>query len=128
MTDKEFRNVQPMLTRHGLYRVTPEPQADENGQVGGSTPRPYNHFYIADASNGVPATSVRPVVVDAETEGVYTCSTHRIYPHQDGEYIIQKPLERIGVADFYLLPILLFPGDKLTHLSGLEAITLDTQN
>ena len=118
-----------MLSGYGLYRVTPEPQAGENEQVSESTPRLYNHFFIADASNGVPATSVRPVVVvDDQGEGMYRCRTHRIYPQQDGEYIIQKPLERIGVADFYLLPILLFPGDKLTHLSGLEGITLDTNN
>ena len=118
-----------MLSGYGLYRVTPEPQAGENEQVSESTPRLYNHFFIADASNGVPATSVRPVVVvDDQGEGMYRCRTHRIYPDQSGEHIIPKPLEKIEMRDFYRFPILLFPGDKLTHLSGLEGITLDTKN
>ena len=118
-----------MLSGYGLYRVTPGPQACEDGGFRPSTSRAYTYFYITDASNGVPATSIRPVeVVDEQAEGMYHCRTYKIYPHQDGEHIISKSVERIEGVDLYRLPILLFPEDKLTHLSGLEGITLDTKN
>ena len=118
-----YRNVPPFIKGPGLHQVDAHPVVHDDGTLKKPN-RPYQHFLVQDTSNGSPNTTITPVTVE-ERDGRFVCSAYSIYAHQPASsYDISKPVEDIEPRDFNHLPVLLFPGDRLEHIGGLETVTL----
>jgi hypothetical protein len=124
MIQKEgYRNVLPFITEPGLHCVQAAQAMREDGTFG-HPKRPYYHFLVEDVSNGVSMTRITPVVVE-ERDGRFLCTPYTLYNHIPPQsYHIGKLTHEIVFPDFNSLPVLLFPGDKLKLVGGLEAVTL----
>ncbi|MEK6867732.1 MAG: hypothetical protein AABX98_02820 [Nanoarchaeota archaeon] len=121
-----YRNVgtvPPFITEQGLHYVNPAPVIHSDGTLRKPN-RPYEHFLVEDTSNGSPRTTIIPVLVE-ERGGVFHCQPHRIYAHQPTpSYDVHKPIDMLEPGDLFRLPVLLFPGDRLEHIGGLERVTI----
>ena len=118
----EYRNVPPFITGPGLHYIHAAPVWHNDGEQRKAN-RPYKHFFVEDISNGRPSTRITPVTVE-EKDGRYHCQPHKIYTHQPLQsYEIPKAIEYIEPNDFNTLPVLLFTGDTLELVGGLETVT-----
>lgn len=122
-----YRNVPPFITGPGLHYVDPMPVMHEDGELR-KPKRPYQHLLVQDTSNGAPRTTITPVTVE-ERDGMFICTPYRLYAHHPPQsYDVTRPIEEVEPSDFNCLPVLLFPGDTLIGLGGLETVTVVESN